>query len=224
MPRNPPLPPVRPHDVDDREMPKPSAPSVQSKRQNTTINTPDSACLNILKDLAVEFAPVAVGDGESCTVDEPVSLKGIRLQDGRLIALDAHVTLRCKFAADVALWIRDDLTPVAQRHGLKVRGLSGVGGLACRNRNRQSGGLVSEHATGNAFDVRRIVFDRVGPVDIMGDRNEKTRAFREELRVTTCARFPTVLGSGSDGFHEDHLHVDGRQRSAGFRLCQWSVR
>ncbi len=224
LPHSVPLPPVRPQEFDVKRKGSPSDPNAQSKQQNEPQNTANSSCLALLKERGVEFAPLYdMGKFESCTVEEPVSFKGARLEDGRLIALDAPVTLRCGFAAELALWMRNDLAPVALRHGLKVRGLSGVGGLACRNRNRQSAGPVSEHATGNAFDVRRLVFDGAAPIDIMGDRNETTRAFRDELRVATCARFPTVLGSGADGFHEDHLHLDGRERRGGFRLCQWSV-
>lgn len=184
-----------------------------------------SACLRLLKERGVDYAPLAKDDDAgACAVEEPVSFKGVRLEGGKLIPLDAPVTLSCNFAADLALWIRDDLAPATQRHGLTLRGLSGVGGHACRNRNRQIVGPVSEHATGNAFDVRRLVIDGAAPIDIMGDRADKTRALREEIRAGACARFSTVLGSDSDAFHEDHLHVDGRVRRGGFRLCQWNVR
>jgi hypothetical protein len=47
---------------------------------------------------------------------------------------------------------------------------------------------------------------------------------REGLRKTTCARFITVLGPGSDGYHEDHVHVDLAERRSGYRICQWDVR
>jgi hypothetical protein len=50
------------------------------------------------------------------------------------------------------------------------------------------------------------------------------REFREGLKTRTCARFNTVLGPGSDGYHEDHVHVDLAQRHSGYRMCQWDVR
>ena len=34
----------------------------------------------------------------------------------------------------------------------------------------------------------------------------------------------TVLGPGSDGYHEDHVHVDLAERAGGHRMCQWEVR
>jgi len=33
-----------------------------------------------------------------------------------------------------------------------------------------------------------------------------------------------VLGPASDGFHENHVHVDLAERRSGYRLCQWAVR
>jgi hypothetical protein len=33
-----------------------------------------------------------------------------------------------------------------------------------------------------------------------------------------------VLGPGSDGYHEDHVHVDLAVRRGGHRMCQWDVR
>ena len=34
-----------------------------------------------------------------------------------------------------------------------------------------------------------------------------------------------MLGPGSDGYHENHIHVDLMERRSGFRgMCQWDVR
>jgi hypothetical protein len=38
-----------------------------------------------------------------------------------------------------------------------------------------------------------------------------------------CARFTTVLGPGSDWYHEDHVHLDLAERRSGYRICQWEV-
>ena len=44
------------------------------------------------------------------------------------------------------------------------------------------------------------------------------------LKDSACARFSTVLGPGSDGYHEDHVHLDLAQRHNGYKICQWSLR
>jgi hypothetical protein len=59
----------------------------------------------------------------------------------------------------------------------------------------------------------------VGLTDLHAAKN-----FREGLRQATCARFSTVLGPGSDGQHENHIHVDMIERRNGYRICQWDVR
>ncbi len=33
-----------------------------------------------------------------------------------------------------------------------------------------------------------------------------------------------MLGPGSDGYHENHVHVDLAERTRGYRMCQWEVR
>ena len=40
---------------------------------------------------------------------------------------------------------------------------------------------------------------------------------------SVCARFSTVLGPGSDGYHEDHIHLDLMERRNNYRICQWNV-
>jgi hypothetical protein len=52
-----------------------------------------------------------------------------------------------------------------------------------------------------------------------------SRDVREDLKKSACARFSTILGPGSDGYHEDHVHIDLMERRPGrFRMCQWDVR
>ena len=40
---------------------------------------------------------------------------------------------------------------------------------------------------------------------------------------SVCARFSTVLGPGSDWYHEDHIHLDLMERRNNYRICQWNV-
>src|SRR5262249_16615862 len=54
------------------------------------------------------------------------------------------------------------------------------------------------------------------------DRNVP-RDVRERLLHSACARFTTVLGPGSDGYHEDHIHLDRAERHNDYRICQWNV-
>jgi hypothetical protein len=46
---------------------------------------------------------------------------------------------------------------------------------------------------------------------------------RETVLHSVCARFTTVLGPGSDGYHEDHIHLDRMVRHNNYKICQWNV-
>jgi len=50
------------------------------------------------------------------------------------------------------------------------------------------------------------------------------KAWRETIKASVCARFSTVLGPGSDGNHEEHIHLDLAERRNNYKLCEWDVR
>jgi Extensin-like protein C-terminus len=50
------------------------------------------------------------------------------------------------------------------------------------------------------------------------------KEWREAIRTSVCARFSTVLGPGSDGNHEQHIHIDLAERRGNYKTCEWDVR
>ncbi len=92
----------------------------------------------------------------------------------------------------------------------------------CRGRNRVRGAKISEHGKGNAVDVRSLTFADGGIIHLTDMKAPKE--LRVALRETVCTRFTTVLGPGSDGYHEEHIHLDLAERRQGYRICQWDVR
>jgi hypothetical protein len=151
-----------------------------------------------------------------------VTFKRIQRPDGSAVTFDNPVTVRCTLALELASWILEDLSAIAKRHGEGLARLTGVGGHACRMRNDQAGAPVSEHASGNAFDLRAMTLNDGRTIQLNG-AEPGTKAIREEIRKSACERFRTVLGSGSDSLHADHLHLDMRERSRGSHLCQWVI-
>ncbi|MGN6573832.1 MAG: extensin family protein, partial [Pseudolabrys sp.] len=89
-------------------------------------------------------------------------------------------------------------------------------------RNRVAGAKVSEHGKGNAIDVRGFILADKRKI-VLTDVAEP-KDLREGLRDSACRRFTTVLGPGSDAYHEQHIHLDVLERRAGYRICQWAVR
>src|SRR5262249_31172564 len=90
------------------------------------------------------------------------------------------------------------------------------------SRNHIKGAKLSEHGHANALDLRGFTLANgkfITLTDVAVDR-----AARERLRHAACERFTTVLGPGSDGYHETHIHLDLIQRRGGYKMCQWDVR
>jgi hypothetical protein len=83
------------------------------------------------------------------------------------------------------------------------------------------GGRLSEHGRANALDVRAFKLANGQSVSLT-DRTV-ARAFRESVLHSMCTRFSTVLGPGSDGYHEDHIHLDLLERRNNYKICQWDV-
>lgn len=220
-PAIPPLPPPRPPEppAPSSDAGAPEAPAVDAAAL--------AACLKDLDARGGEATPVEPPDDASaaiadCAIPGPVRFARVRLPGGSAVTFDSAVTVRCTLALELADWIRDDLSAIATRHGSALAQLAGVGGHACRMRNNQADTPISEHASGNAFDLRAVKLAD-GRVIELAHADAATKALREEVRESACARFPTVLGPGADSSHVDHLHVDMRQRRGGFRLCQWTV-
>ena len=181
-----------------------------------------SACRLALDDtiaIAPSVAPV-VGPGE-CGGDDLVRLDAIVLPDRRRVALQPAATLRCDMAAEVAGWVRTDVAPLVEVDGARLAAIEVADSFSCRGRNRVKGAKLSEHGRANAIDIRALRLVRA-PALTLPDRSTP-RALRVRLMETMCARFTTVLGPGSDGYHEDHIHLDRRQRGNGYRICQWTI-
>ena len=83
------------------------------------------------------------------------------------------------------------------------------------------GAHLSEHGRANALDVRAFKLAD-GRAISLTDRTV-ARELRESVLHSVCARFTTVLGPGSDWYHEDHIHLDLMERRNNYRICQWNV-
>jgi hypothetical protein len=181
-----------------------------------------SACqLRLAKVATFKPVPVLIGPGE-CGAMDAVILDGVILPDRAKVVISPPATLRCTVAEGVAAWLRDDIAPAVLKLGAPLRGLDNFDSYECRGRNRVRGATLSEHGRANALDVRGFKLAG-GEVIELTDVNV-AKAWREGIRAGACARFATVLGPGSDGHHEEHIHVDLMERRGGYKMCQWDVR
>ena len=204
-PQTIPLPPLRP-----AILPTPSEPP------------PPSACQIRLPDIAAaEIIPPVIGTN-GCGIDDAVKLSAVKTRDNGRIAIAPPATLRCSTAEAIAHWLRDDVAPIAATLGAPLSSVTNFAAYECRGRNRVVGALISEHGKGNALDIRALTLangKHYEPTDVAVSKDA-----RERLKASACARFSTVLGPASDGYHENHVHVDLAERRSGYRICQWAVR
>jgi hypothetical protein len=183
---------------------------------------PPSACrLALTEAIAIAPSIPAISGPGGCGGDDLVRLEAVVLPDRKQVAVKPAAILRCTMAAALADWVRTDMAPFAQSLGTTLADLDNFDSFECRGRNRVSGAKLSEHGRANALDIRALKFAN-GQSLSLTDRGVP-REQREAVLHSVCARFTTVLGPGSDWYHEDHIHLDLAERRGGYRICQWNV-
>ena len=186
------------------------------------VTSEPSACRQRLEKFAsIEAMPRLIGPG-ACGGSDIVRLDSVRLADGKTVEIKPAPYLQCPMAEQLALWTRDDAAPKVKIAGEVLTRVDTYDDFSCRGRNRKLTGKISEHGKANAVDIRGFTF-AAGPLAKLTDI-KLDKPLRESLRQSACARFTTVLGPGSDGYHEEHIHLDFVQRHNGYRICQWDVR
>jgi hypothetical protein len=181
-----------------------------------------SACRQALTEsiaIAPSIPPIKGPGG--CGGEDLVRLEAIVLSPTQRVTLKPAAILRCTMATAVADWIRTDMVPLAASLGTTISELDNFDSFECRGRNRVNGAKLSEHGLANALDVRGMTFANGNALSLT-DRTV-SRETREKVLASVCTRFTTVLGPGSDWYHEDHIHLDLAQRRNNYKLCQWGV-
>ncbi|WBL80622.1 extensin family protein [Bradyrhizobium xenonodulans] len=181
-----------------------------------------SACrLALTEEIAVAPSIPDIRGPGACGGEDLVRLEAIVLPDKRKVAVKPAAILRCTMASAIAEWIRKDMVPLAASLGSTISDLDNFDSFECRGRNRVVGAMLSEHGKANALDVRAIKLANGQSIGLT-DRS-MPRDVRERVLHSVCGRFSTVLGPGSDWYHEDHIHLDLAQRRNDYRICQWNV-
>jgi len=206
-----------------RPRPLPPAAAVSSDEPSAPEAAPPTACrLRLTAALATAPSlPPITGPGE-CGAPDVVRLEAVVLPDQSRVAIAPPAILRCSMAEAIVSWVREEAAPHALELGSSLKTLANLASFDCRGRNRIVGAKLSEHGKGNALDIHLL---KLSDGKVVGLTDPQIpRDFREGLRQSVCARFTTVLGPGSDGYHEDHVHVDLAERRNGYRICEWDVR
>ncbi|GEP10130.1 hypothetical protein MGN01_19750 [Methylobacterium gnaphalii] len=205
-PQEAPLPPVRPAELSGEQAAKLAEALPEDKE-----------CLHRLDALGVTYSKAAPAVNGQCSLPHPLSVTAL----GRGIGIGAPAIMTCRIAEGLAHWTAEVQQIADKELGEPLKGLTLGGTYVCRGQNHGAEAQLSEHAFANAADVMGFVFAKRAPI-LVGTLPEgsKEAAFVAAVRSKACESFSTVLGPGSDENHANHLHLDQRERKAGFRLCQ----
>jgi hypothetical protein len=178
-----------------------------------------SACrVALTEEIAIAPSVPDIHGPGGCGGEDLVRLEAIVLPDKRRVSVKPAAILRCSMASAIADWVRTDMAPLAASLGSAISDLDNFDSFECRGRNRIAGAMLSEHGRANALDVRALKLANGQSIGLT-DRTIP-REVRERVLHSVCARFATVLGPGSDWYHEDHIHLDLAQRRNDYRICQ----
>ena len=132
----------------------------------------------------------------------------------------ANVAPSCAVTAAMALWTRDVVQPMAQKHfGQKVVALENLGSYNCRKIAGEQ--TLSQHSTANAIDISAFVLADGTRISLINDWTDPDvrREFLHEVRDGSCGLFSTVLSPDYNRAHADHFHLDMSART-GWTVCR----
>lgn len=184
-------------------------PGVATSSKLLAVTQSRGQCRAALRRSGVEFRRLpATGEGPCALLD--------RTQLSEAALNPAAPTMTCPVAAALEIWIRNGLQTAAQEHlGTEVVALNHIGTVNCRRMNSSRSGPWSEHARGNAIDVRSFVLSDGRVIDIERDWNEgENGAFLKDARDAACRSFRTVLSPDYNASHSNHFHLDQGTRWA----------
>ena len=193
---------------------KPAAPAAAAP--------PPSACrLALSEEIAIAPSIPDIHGPGGCGGEDLVRLEAVVLPDKQRVALTPAATLRCTMASAIADWVRTDMAPLAAGLGGDQR--SRQFRLVRMPRPQPRGGRPTVRTRPRQRARRSRRQARRWPLDL-AHRPRRCRANCARPCCIRCARgSSTVLGPGSDGYHEDHIHLDLMERRNNYRICQWNV-
>lgn len=202
---------------------KPAMPAAKDDELTTNADMEKSLlqCEAALTSLGAKFERLKPIDGDNgCGLSAPYNLTVIAPG----VTLSPNTEMSCQTALATSQWAINILQPAAGALGENVRlkSIAHASTYICRKRNNQSDTKLSEHAKGNAIDISSFSFDNHEsiPIEPRAGKGTMREAFQRTARAGACLYFSTVLGPGSDEYHDDHLHFDTIARPSGYRLCQ----
>ncbi len=185
------------------------------------------ACTALLKDVKLTYTEAdPIGGPGDCGIAAPIKVTAIGAR--KSVKVEPAALINCAVAAAAVRWIDTKVqVPALAELGETVVKIRNAASYACRRRNNQKTGKLSEHALGNALDVSSFELSSGKVVTVLkGWRGQKNDTLVEEVvakvikrqtpesrflrqvHAGACEVFSTILGPEADKYHVDHFHLD----------------
>lgn len=184
---------------------------VETAQRAAWRNTVEQACLKkqLVKVSAAITPRRSINGPGVCGLNHPFRVTALA---GGSVLVRSRATLGCPMIAKLDRWLEEVVQPAArERLGQPVTEIHNMASFGCRTRNNRPGAKMSEHSFGNALDIGGFKLEDGTRLKVVRHwRRGKTqeRAFLRAVHAGACRYFRTVLGPGSDRFHENHFHFD----------------
>ena len=165
-------------------------------------------------DIAIQGEAIGRVPGSGgCGIENAVRVRSVAG-----VNLSQSATIDCVTATALRRWVETSARPALSREGGGLAGLRVAAHYTCRSRNNQPGAKMSEHGLGRAIDISGFRLANGSEVSVLeGYGSRAVGKPLAKMRGDACGIFGTVLGPGSDGFHEDHFHFDtARHRNGSY--------
>jgi len=147
----------------------------------------------------------------ACGIANPVKVTEV---DG--VMLNTPATIDCPTAKALKQWVHNGAKPAVGRMGGGIKSIRVVAHYACRTRNNQPGGRISEHGKGRAVDIAAINLKNGTSLSVLKDWRSSTKgAALKRMHKAACGPFGTVLGPNANKYHQDHFHFDTAKYGGG---------
>ncbi|WP_435311361.1 extensin-like domain-containing protein [Primorskyibacter sedentarius] len=155
-------------------------------------------------DLQGERIGYVPGRINACGIKDAVRLRSVAG-----VTLSQQAMMDCTTAKALKTWVERGVKPAFGSRGGGVSALRVAAHYACRTRNNQPGAKVSEHGKGRAIDISGVRLKDGTQISVLrGWGSKKNGNALRKMRKEACGPFGTVLGPGSDKYHNDHFHFD----------------
>ena len=181
------------------------------------IVAPDTACSVDPREFA-KAEPIAdFSEGNGCEVHN-----AFRVYAMSGVAFSQPAIIRCPVADTFNNWLNNTVQKRAQSiYGQKISALDIADTYSCRPRNNVRGSKLSEHGLANAVDIAGFTLANGKQISVLNDWNGSAadQSFLRAIRQEACGPFHTVLGPGSDAYHNNHIHLDLQHERSGGPYC-----